>query len=218
MVWHDKWAIGTRDIRAARVSEQGQVLSEFLVYEHSTKDSAQPTVDYDPVNDRYLVAWIFDFSGDGSDWDLYGRFIPWAGPSVSLTEFPICTWTTHQWNPRVAYGRAVEEFLVIWNNQYQSGPLPMYISGRRVKGSDGTFPGGSGSDLTISHGTENRIDVERDDGCPSLGDRSSAKEPSNQQRRKQTRTGCPNGKNWHFHIRPASLLPTNMLLLYGCRR
>ncbi len=156
VVWHTKWTIGTRDIRAARVSDTGQVLSTFTVYEHTTKDSAQPTVDYDPVNDRYLVVWIFDAFGDGSDWDMYGRFIPWDGPSASLTEFAICTWTTHQWTPKVAYGRAVEEYLVVWNNEYQSGVLPMYISGRRVKAADGSFPG-SDSDLTISHATENRV-------------------------------------------------------------
>ena len=156
VVWHDKWAIGTRDIRAARISEQGQVLSEFTVYEHATKDSAQPAVDYDPVNDRYLVVWVFDASGNGSDWDLYGRLIPWSGPSASLTQFAISTWSTHQWNPKVAYGRAVEEFLVVWANQYQAGTPPMYISGRRVKADGSGFPGGA-SDLTINHATQNRV-------------------------------------------------------------
>jgi len=157
VVWHNTWGIGTRDIRAARVSSAGQVLDTFTVYEHTTKDSAQPSVAYDPVNDRYLVTWIFDAFGDASDWDLYGRIIPWDGPSASLTEFAICTWTTHQWNPKVAYAGTRKEFLVVWNNEYQAGTPPMYISGRRVKASDGSFPGGTGSDLTISHGTENRV-------------------------------------------------------------
>lgn len=156
VVWHTKWVIGTRDIRAARVSEQGQVLGEFIIYTHATKDSAQPSVDYDPVNDRYLVTWIFDAFGDGSDWDIYGRFIPWNGPSASLTEFAICTWTTHQWNPRVAYGRAVEEFLVVWANQYQAGTPYAYVSGRRIKADGSGFPGGS-SDLTVSSATQNRV-------------------------------------------------------------
>ena len=156
VVWHTKWAIGTRDIRAARISDSGQVLDTFTVYEHATKDSAQPVVAYDPVNDRYLVVWIFDTPGDGSDWDLYGRLIPWNGPSASLKEFAICTWGTHQWTPKVAYGRAMEEFLVVWANEYQTGTLPMYISGRRITASNGSFPGGA-SDLTIHHATENRI-------------------------------------------------------------
>lgn len=156
VVWHTKWAIGTRDIRAARVSDTGQVLGTFTVYEHATKDSVQPAVAYDPVNDRYLVAWIFDASGNGSDYDLYGRLIPWDGPSASLQAFAICTWNTHQWNPKVAYGRAVEEFLVVWANENQVGSVPMYISGRRVKAADGSFPG-STSDLTVSETLENRV-------------------------------------------------------------
>ena len=155
-VWHTSWAIGTRDIRAARISNTGQVLSTFTVYEHATKDSAQPAVAYDPVNDRYLVVWVFDAFGNDSDWDLYGRFIPWDGPSASLNAFAISTWNTHQWNPRVAYGRAVEEFLVVWANEYQSAVLPMYISGRRIKAANGSFPGGD-SDLTINHLTQNRV-------------------------------------------------------------
>ena len=56
----------------------------------------------------------------------------------------------------MAYGRAVEEFLVVWSNEYQAGAPPMYISGRRVKAADGTFPGGA-SDLTISHASQNRV-------------------------------------------------------------
>jgi hypothetical protein len=156
VVWHAKWVSGSRDIRAARISEAGQILDTFTVYKDLNKDSVQPSVDYDPVNDRYLVAWIFDYFGNGSDRDLYGRFIPWDGPSASLNEFAICSWTTHQWNPKVAYGRAVEEFLVVWMNEYQAGTLPMYISGRRIKAADGSFFS-SGSDFTISHGTEQRV-------------------------------------------------------------
>lgn len=156
VVWHTRWSLGTRDIRAARISDTGQVLSTFVVYEHATKDSAQPDVAYDPVNDRYLVVWVFDAFGNGSDWDLYGRFIPWDGPSASLNEFAISTWNSHQWTPRVAYGRAVEEFLVVWANQYQAGSPPMYISGRRIKAADGSFPGSS-SDLTVSNSKENRV-------------------------------------------------------------
>jgi hypothetical protein len=156
VVWHATWAIGSRDIRAARISEAGQILDTFTVYKDLNKDSAQPSVNYDPVSDRYLVAWIFDYFGNGSDWDIYGRFIPWDGPSASLSGFPICSWSSKQWTPKVAYGRAVEEFLVVWMNESQAGTEPMYISGRRIKAADGSFPGGD-SDFTISHATEFRV-------------------------------------------------------------
>jgi len=157
VVWHNTWGGGGRDIYAQRISSSGELKSWFSITTAALSNSkAQPSVAYDPVNDRYLVTFIYDSDGAGSDWNLYGRFIPWDGPSASLTEFAICTWTTHQWNPKVSYGRAVEEFLVVWMNEYQAGTPPMYISGRRVKAADGSFPGGS-TDLTISHATENRV-------------------------------------------------------------
>jgi len=159
VVWHNKWGGGGRDIYAQRITGQGELKSWFAV-SAGPQSRAQPSVAYDPVHDRYLVVWIHDIHGDGSDWNVSGRFIPWNGPDAGLTEFAICTWGTHQWNPKVAYGRAVEEFLVVWNNEYQAGTPPMYISGRRVKAADGSFPGGTGSDLTISHGTENRVNPE----------------------------------------------------------
>lgn len=156
VVWHTTWAVGARDIRGARISATGQLLSSFIVYAHATNDSAQPSVAYDPVNDRYLVVWVFDVFGNGSDWDVYGRFIPWEGPGANLQAFPICTFGSHQWSPKVAYGRAVEEFLVAWVNEDQAGLVKMYISGRRVTAATGAFPGGA-SDLTISDASENRI-------------------------------------------------------------
>jgi hypothetical protein len=149
IVWNAEWTIGTRDIRAQRVSAAGKKIgSEFTVYENPTRDSAQPSVAYEPVNDRYLVTFIYDTFGDGSDWDLYGRLIPWNGPSAGLNAFPIITWTTSQWNPRVVYAGTQKEFLVVWNNTYTTGPLPAYVSGKRIR-PDGSFPS-AGSDLTLS--------------------------------------------------------------------
>ena len=157
VTWHTEWAIGTRDIRAQRVSSQGTLIgSEFIVFEHATKDAAQPSVAYDPVNDRYLVTFIFDSTGVGSDWDIYGRIIPWNGPSASLLSFPIVTWTpTSQWNPRVVYAGTQQEFFVVWNNTYPAAILPAYVSGKRIY-PDGTFPS-SGSDLTLNHASINYI-------------------------------------------------------------
>lgn len=153
VVWQNKWP-GNRDIYAQRVTGRGELKSWFAVTA-GTNDRAQPSVAYDPVNDRYLVVWMYDVSGNGSDWDVYGAFVPWNGPSGSLTEFVICDWTTSQWNPQVAYARTQEEFLVVWTNTYATGVPPAYVSGRRVKAADGTFPAGG---FTIaSHASENRV-------------------------------------------------------------
>ena len=160
VVWHNKWS-SNRDIYAQRINGQGELLSWFAVGPTAPlnpypNDRAQPSVAYDPVNDRYLVTWVYDKNGDGSDWDVHGVFVNWDGPIPGQHQINISDWGTHQWNPKVVYGRAAEEFLVVWNNEYQSGTLPMYISGRRVKAADGTFPAGIGT-LTINHASENRI-------------------------------------------------------------
>ncbi len=160
VVWHtDLERTNHGHIRGARISDTGQVLSEFVVYQHDTKDSAQPSVEYDPVNDRYLVVWAFDYFGNGDDWDLYGRLIPWNGPSSSLNSFAICNFTTHQKNPKLAYGRAMEEFLIVWNNVKQDGTSPTYISGRRIKAVDGSFPGLS-NDFTTPSTSEQRVNAD----------------------------------------------------------
>ncbi len=156
VVWHTKWVMGTRDIRGARVSESGQVLAEFIIYEHATKDSAQPGVAYDEVNDRYLVVFIFDTPGNGSNWDVYGRFIPWDGPSNAYTPFVICDWATHQWNPKVVYGRTMEEFLVGWTNEDQTAAVKAYIGLKRVRASDGHLVTG----LSLFDLSENKVNVD----------------------------------------------------------
>jgi len=153
VVWHNTWGGGFRDIYAQRVSERGELLSGFTVV-HDANSNAQPSVAYDPVHDRYLVVWIYDSSGSEDDWDVWGRFIPWQGPDAGMTEFSICTWNTNQWNPKVAYGRAVEEFMVVWTNEYASGVLPMYVSAARINAANGNVV----NTLTIdSDPTEHRF-------------------------------------------------------------
>ena len=160
VVWHNKWSGGNRDVYAQRISSKGELLSWFSVTTASmTHDIAQPDVVYDPVNDRYLVVFIYDYNGDGSDWDVYGRIIPWDGPSSGLPEIWISKKTSHQWTPRVAYAETQGEFLVVWVNEDQSGTTPMYISGRRIKASDGTFMTPS-DDVTISNATNSRTNVD----------------------------------------------------------
>jgi hypothetical protein len=152
VVWHNKWGGGGRDIYAQRITDRGKLKSWFTVAA-GPKSRAQPSVAYDPVHDRYLVVWIHDIHGDGSDWNVSGRFIPWNGPSASLPEFSICNWTSSQWNPKVAYARAQEEFLVVWTNTPAS--VKAYVSGRRVYAGGG-FPAGG---FTIAvHASESRVD------------------------------------------------------------
>jgi hypothetical protein len=153
---HDEYLVvwdNQDDIYARRVSGQGEPLDWFVVAPGSGGNQftrAQPSVAYDPVNDRYLVVFIHDVFGDGSDWDLGGRFIPWDGQSNSLLEFPIVTWTSNQWNPKVVPCPARGEFMVTWTN---TGPfIANYISAATLD--DAT--GAKVDEIPISSGAEHR--------------------------------------------------------------
>ena len=135
VVWHNNWG-GSRDIYGQRLDGEGNLLTWFTI-SAGTYDRAQPAVAYDEINDTYLVVWSYDFYGNGSDWDLYGRLIPWNGPEPTMTEFPIESDSRSQLVPEVAFALAQQEFLVVWNND--DGSTPLDVQGRRVS-LDGSFP------------------------------------------------------------------------------
>ncbi|HSB66414.1 MAG TPA: hypothetical protein VLD65_07535 [Anaerolineales bacterium] len=148
VVWESVGPGGYKDIYAQRVSSDGRLLSWFAVGTF-LNSKMEPSVAYDPVNDRYLVVWSYDFYGTGTDWDVYGRFIPWNGPDPGLIDFSICGWSSNQSHAVVTYGRVFEEFMVVWRSA--ASGVSGYISGRIV------FAGGSmGADFTISSGPEHR--------------------------------------------------------------
>lgn len=149
VVWENIWPGGYHDIYAQRYSSTGKLLSWFSVSTDNTYNKTNPSVAYDPVNDRFLVVWAYDYWGNGTDWDVVGRFIPWNGPDPNLTDFWICNWNSNQAHPAVTYAYSQGEYMVVW--QSTSTDVPGYISGRRVF-SDGSM----GDDFTISSGTQIR--------------------------------------------------------------
>jgi hypothetical protein len=150
VVWQNAWGGGYSDVYAQRVNGDGKLLSSFDVGT-GTHSEMNPAVAYDPVNDRYLVVWSYDYWGNGSDWDIQGRLIPWNGPSTTFTDFPICGETSQQRTPAVAYGRVQEEFMVAWTDAPAAGPT--YIGARRVA-TNGSYP--IGGVITVTVGTDNR--------------------------------------------------------------
>lgn len=151
VVWHNSWAAQARDVYGKLLDQWGNILDEFVI-SSGAHHRAQPSVAYDPVRDRYLVTWILDYYGDGSDWDVWGRIIPWNGPSASLVEFSINSWTSNQWVPKVAYAGTQQEFMVVWNNQAPS--VPVYVSAQRIDAVTGALVGGA---IAVASGAEDRI-------------------------------------------------------------
>lgn len=151
VVWKNVWPGGHHDIYAQRISGSGRLLSWFAVASN-TNSQRHPDVAYDPIRDRYLVVFVYDHHGDGSDWDINGRFIPWNGPDPGLLDFGICTWTSNQSSPSVAFANSAQEFLVTWTNS--PGGVPYYVSAQRVYAAGGLH----GSGFTVSSGTEPRFE------------------------------------------------------------
>ena len=143
MVWDGGWNISAR-----RVSSRGELLGEKWSIASAGASLLWPDVAYDETNDRYLVVWARENSI--SDRDLYGRFLPWDGPSALLTEFPIDTTHPVVEQPQVAYAHAQGEFMVVW----PTGSPRVEVWGRRITASDGSFLAASAAIAT--HATENR--------------------------------------------------------------
>jgi len=129
---------GSFEITGTILLSNGTTSQWFILTNSLSGDNRQPAVAYDPVNERYLVVWMNNASGN---WDIYGRFIPSEGLDFSMTPFPIHAGNSDQWLPRVAYGQDNEQFLVVWNDD--PGTSPQEISGHFVPGDGRNFsPGG----------------------------------------------------------------------------
>lgn len=152
VVWQDG-AAGAA-ILGQRVTGQGRLVGPVPV-SISTNQADQlprhsPSVAYDPVHHRYLVVWAVDVSGDNSNWDLAGRFIPWEGPQQAQPEFWITDWTGSERQPQVVYAGAQGEFLVALVHERGGGVQP-YIAGVRVRAG-----GGFAGSVNIASGGEAR--------------------------------------------------------------
>jgi len=154
VVWFDDDGTATA-VMASRYSSSGVFIASYTIaYEpNPAKDNLLPSVAYDPVNDQYLVVWVRDFWGDGSDLDIYGRYIPWDGPDGGHLAFPVNNGAGHQWGPRVAYGGTVQEYMVTWWNDSPVGSASNISAQRFAAGG-----AAQGSVIAVtSHATEARV-------------------------------------------------------------
>ena len=141
---------GFDGIYGQRVSTTGKLVGPTpFPIATGTKTRRKPSVDYDPLHDRYLVVWMYDKGSP--DWNINGRFIPWQGPDQSLSEFEIITFFTSEEYPKVVYARATEEFLLVWV-EVEKAKNVSEIWGVRLKSMDGTIPVGEISHLISKAG------------------------------------------------------------------
>jgi len=114
IVWHNTWPGGNSDIYARRVSGDGQLLSWFAV-SSGTNNRLQPSVAYNADTDEYLIVWMYNASGDGTTYDIWGRTVAWNG-AYQDPEFQIITFTNRTfWTPHVVWNGLHNEYMVVWN-------------------------------------------------------------------------------------------------------
>ena len=142
--YHNSILPGPDQIHAARLSADGKYLANYVISD-LPNSCVQPDVAYDPLFDRYLVVWSYDTLNNGTDhgWDIYGRFIPWSGPTDTLNSFEIAAGydeyqgggfhlATSEQNPRIAYGKQNKTFLIVMEAvPIDPGSRP-YITGTKV--------------------------------------------------------------------------------------
>lgn len=148
-----------RRIDAGRLTADGGYIENFTVSD-LPEGCSTPDIAYDPVNDRYLVVWTYDAAGNGSNYDIHGRFIPWDGPATgTAASFPIAQ--QGAWNelyPRIAYGSTQQEFAVVYALARNDGAvIPAYIGGGAIKADGSGTINTAAPQFSISNGSEPRI-------------------------------------------------------------
>jgi hypothetical protein len=121
------WETGEakHQIRGEWVTSSGLLLKSFLIsnatYPGGTFDRFNPAVVFDSIADRYLVVWAYDTQGDGTDWDIYGRYLPWNGPVGSQQGIAIADSTKNEQHPAVAACARANQFLVVYQQTRNGG-------------------------------------------------------------------------------------------------
>lgn len=155
VVWHNRWPTLNWDISARRVNDRGQLQAWFPV-SLGAGNRIQPAVAYSAVDQQYLIVWMYDSSGDGTKYEIWGRLIPWNGENPGA-EFRIFTWADRSfYAPRVVWNSLRNQFLVVWNALDTSTGLFSDVAGVRIA-NGGVLPGGH--TLIATQGIPHQADV-----------------------------------------------------------
>ena len=129
VVWHNVWP-GGRDIYARRVTRDGTQLAWFNI--PCPGSCLQPAVAFSASNAEYLVTYMFDVHGNGSQYEIWGTIVAWDG-TYFVGPFPIMAWPNRTfWSPRAVWNNNRNEYLVVWNAFDTTTSLANDISGKRV--------------------------------------------------------------------------------------
>jgi hypothetical protein len=127
VVWHNGWPDGHRDIYARRVSRDGRLLSWFAITA-GTKDRLLPAVAFNAADAEYLVVWMYNVNGNGTQYEIWGKIVAWDG-SYQKPEFKIISWSGRTfWTPRVVWNNNRNQYLVVWSAHDSSSLQPTDVA------------------------------------------------------------------------------------------
>jgi hypothetical protein len=119
---------------------------------------SKPSIAYDSINNRFLIAW----TGPWPYNNLYGQILGAGGHPVDDTSFPISTAPAVQAGARVTFDTANERFLVTWIDYRTDGRPALYgqlvDANGALQGEELFITGGFGREASysIAHDDVNR--------------------------------------------------------------
>ena len=155
LAWEDARNAGTtgEDIYGQFVNADGSLSGENVVISNATGDQVVPSVAYDLINQRFLVAWRDGRNSLTTGEDIYGQLVNADGSlfeTVSGTNFAISQAVNDQVAPSVAYDLINQRFLVAWRDGRNSLTTGEDIYGQLVNADGSLFETVSGANFAIS--------------------------------------------------------------------
>jgi hypothetical protein len=127
VVWYNQWPNRHRDIYARRVSNEGRLLSWFAITS-GPEDRLHPDVAFNASEAEYLVVWMQDVSGNGSQYEIWGKIVAWDG-SYRKPEFRIASGPGRTFRvPRVVWNNNRNQYLVVWSAADTTTGLPKEVA------------------------------------------------------------------------------------------
>lgn len=121
VVYQNTWAGGGQDIDAERVRAGDGTALGWVNIAAGPGHRTLPDVAYNPVSNRYLIAYTFDTGASPAD--IYGKSASWNMGNIS-SEHHICDDANHQ--GRVAVAASGEEYLAVWEDSPSASTTEIY--------------------------------------------------------------------------------------------
>lgn len=115
--WKEAYAGQTADTISKIIVRNDPGLGEVHdLYLGGTLESYNPSVTYDDINDKYLVAWEGDNSAGGEGKNIYGDILDRSSFSDYSGSLDISTTQYDQTKPKIAFDPSQQRYLVAWED------------------------------------------------------------------------------------------------------